>query len=308
MRCASASSGSGAARRGGSTRSASATGSPTAPPGAASAATTCCSPAPMPCTAGRCGCSRSARRPRAPMRARLATDRGGLTSPAFGTVTHDDVHLVIRDRDIHFGRAPSNDIRIGHAPILDEIVPRSTGWISAHRGRLVVANADDRLAFDVVVEGTPRSPCARACGCRRRTPSSTSSSSVRSRTRSPSPTTSPAPTCRSCRPARTPTTACRRAPGSTSTRRQRQVLDAYVAPVIAGGSPASHQQVAHVLGISRSLVRLECNRIWSKMLLAGIPMPRAHRHSRPDRRRLDPPPPLTRGMADVVWPESRPGR
>ena len=54
--------------------------------------------------------------------------------------------------------------------------------------------------------------------------------------------------------------------------RQRQVLDAYVAPVLNGGSPASHQQVADVLGISRSLVRLECNRIWSKMLLAGIPM------------------------------------
>ena len=54
--------------------------------------------------------------------------------------------------------------------------------------------------------------------------------------------------------------------------RQRQVLDSYVAPVIDGGSPASHQQVADVLGISRSLVRLECNRIWSKMLLAGIPM------------------------------------
>ena len=54
---------------------------------------------------------------------------GGVSTepPAFGTVTHDDVHLVIRDHDIHFGRAPSNEIRIGHAPIIDEIVPRSTG-------------------------------------------------------------------------------------------------------------------------------------------------------------------------------------
>jgi hypothetical protein len=139
-----------------------------------------------------------------------------MSAQAFGTITHDEVHLVIRDGDVHFGRAPSNEIRIGHAPILDDIVPRNTGWITAHRGRLLVANADDRLAFDVVVDG--HAPIA-----------------VR-----PGIWVSP--------------------------------LDAYVAPVIGGGSPASHQQVAHALGVSRSLVRLECNRIWSKMLLAGIPM------------------------------------
>jgi hypothetical protein len=30
--------------------------------------------------------------------------------------------------------------------------------------------------------------------------------------------------------------------------------------------------VAEALGISRSLVRLECHRIWSELLVAGVPM------------------------------------
>ncbi len=194
-----------------------------------------------------------------------------MTAPAHGTISHDDVHLVIRDEDVHFGRAPSNDIRIGHAPILDEIVPRNTGWVSAHRGRLVVANADDRLAFDVVVDGhapiavrpgmwvSPPDPefdivvvgtfpytIAVAYNIAGATVQVVSNGDV---------------------PDGLPTGA-----RLDLNSRQRKVLDAYVAPVIGGGSPASHQQVAHVLGISRSLVRLECNRIWSKMLLAGIPM------------------------------------
>ncbi len=45
-----------------------------------------------------------------------------------------------------------------------------------------------------------------------------------------------------------------------------------MAPLATGGHPASHQQVAETLGISRSLVRLECNRIWSELLVAGVPM------------------------------------
>ena len=35
---------------------------------------------------------------------------------------------------------------------------------------------------------------------------------------------------------------------------------------------ASHQRVADELALSRSLVRLECNRIWSELLVAGVPM------------------------------------
>jgi hypothetical protein len=56
------------------------------------------------------------------------------------------------------------------------------------------------------------------------------------------------------------------------TPRQRQILDAYVAPLTGGGTAASHQQVAEAVGVSRSLVRLECHRIWSELLVAGVPM------------------------------------
>jgi hypothetical protein len=194
------------------------------------------------------------------------------TPPAHGTVTHDDVHLVIRDQDIHFGRAPSNDIRIGHAPIIDEIVPRSTGVISAHRGRLVVANVDDRLAFDIVLDGS--APIAVRPGMM----VSPAESEFDIAVVGTFPyTIAVAHNIAGSRVHVVPTDEVVDDGLPTGARldlnaRQRQVLDAYVAPVLNGGSPASHQQVADVLGISRSLVRLECNRIWSKMLLAGIPM------------------------------------
>ena len=195
-----------------------------------------------------------------------------MSSRAFGTVTHDEVHLVIRDHDIHFGRAPTNEIRIGHAPILDDIVPRNTGWIAAHRGRLVVANSDDRLAFDVVVEG--HAPIAVRPGMWVSPPDpefdivvvGTFPYTIAVAHNRTGANVQVVPT------GEEPDDGLRTGARLDLNSRQRQVLDAYVAPVIAGGSPASHQQVAHALGISRSLVRLECNRIWSKMLLAGIPM------------------------------------
>jgi len=56
------------------------------------------------------------------------------------------------------------------------------------------------------------------------------------------------------------------------TERQRKILDAYVAPLQHGGAPASHQQVADQLGISRSLVRLECQKIRNELLVSGVPM------------------------------------
>jgi hypothetical protein len=193
-------------------------------------------------------------------------------SAAHGTVSHDEVHIVIRDQDVHFGRAPGNDIRIGHAPILDEIVPRSTGFITVHRGRLVVANTDDRLAFDIVLEGA--APIAVRPGMM----VSPAEAEFDIAVVGTFPyTIAVAQNVAGSRVRVLPTDAVPDDGLPTGARldlnaRQRQVLDTYVAPVLTGASPASHQQVADALGISRSLVRLECNRIWSKMLLAGIPM------------------------------------
>lgn len=191
---------------------------------------------------------------------------------AHGTVTHDDVHVVIRDRDVHFGRAAGNDIRIGHAPIVDEIVPRSAGFITTHRGRLVVANADDRLAFDIVLDAA--APIAVRPGMMVSPAEAEFDIAVVGTfpyTIAVAQNTTGSPVHLM------PTDEILDDGLPTGARldlnaRQRQVLDAYVAPVLNGASPASHQQVADVLGVSRSLVRLECNRIWSKMLLAGIPM------------------------------------
>jgi hypothetical protein len=56
------------------------------------------------------------------------------------------------------------------------------------------------------------------------------------------------------------------------TDRQRAILDAYVAPMSEGRPPATHQQVAETVSCSRALVRLECNNIWSALLVAGVPM------------------------------------
>jgi hypothetical protein len=195
-----------------------------------------------------------------------------VTATAYGTVTHDDVHLVIRDEDIHFGRAPHNDIRIGHAPIVDDIVPRTTGWIAAERNRIIVANVDDRLAFDIVIDG--EAPMAVRPGMWVAPPDpefdvvvvGTFAYTIAVAHNAAGAIVHVVPT--DVEPDDGLPTGAR----LDLNARQRRVLDAYVAPVIAGGSPASHQQVADALGISRSLVRLECNRIWSKMLLAGIPM------------------------------------
>jgi hypothetical protein len=195
-----------------------------------------------------------------------------MRTTARGTVTHDDVHLVIRDDDIHFGRAPSNDIRIGHAPILDEIVPRNTGYVAAHRGRLLVANTDDRLAFDIVVED--HAPIAVRPGMWVSPPDPEFDIVVAGTfpyTIAVAQNIAGA-TVHVVRTGEEPDDGLPTGARLDLTERQRKVLDAYVAPVIGGGSPASHQQVGQALGISRSLVRLECNRIWSKMLLAGIPM------------------------------------
>jgi hypothetical protein len=195
-----------------------------------------------------------------------------MSAPAYGTVTHDDVHLVIRDEDIRFGRAPHNDIRIGHAPLVDEIVPRTSGWIAAERNRIIVANADDRLAFDLVVEG--EAPMAVRPGMWVVPPDpefdivvvGTFPYTIAVAHNTAGEAVKVVPTDE------VPDDGLPTGARLDLNARQRQVLDAYVAPVIAGGSPASHQQVADSLGMSRSLVRLECNRIWSKMLLAGIPM------------------------------------
>jgi hypothetical protein len=173
--------------------------------------------------------------------------------------------------DITFGRGSDVMLRIGHAPLHDEIVPRLTGSVFACRRRVVVANLDDALAFDIRVAdralvslspGAWHSPDERYFDI--------VIVGTLPYTLSVMVNTEGNPTHRLQRdddPA-LPRTGGR----PVLTERQRRILDAYVAPMYAGGPPASHQQVADALRISRALVRVECHRIWSELFLAGVPM------------------------------------
>ena len=195
-----------------------------------------------------------------------------LARPA-GTVTHEDTHLVLFDEPKRFGRASGNDLRIGHAPLVDEIVPRRCGSVWGDRGRVVVSNDDDRLAFDVVVAGFAPTHLSPGWWL---APAASEFEIVVSGARGYSISVDVNVEAAGIRIVEAddddfvddvPTGA-----RLNLTDRQRAVLDAYVAPVLDGGSPATHQQVADRLPYSRALVRQECNKIWSKMLLAGIPM------------------------------------
>jgi hypothetical protein len=189
-----------------------------------------------------------------------------------GVVAFDDAHCMLEaGREITFGRAPGNDVRLGHAPLLDSLVPRYAGVVFECRGQLLVKNLDDQLAFDLRSEGRGPVPVTPGMvagpperefdivvhGTVRYTIAVTNLGRAAVRTYTPDDVVDEQP----------PTGA-----RVELTDRQRQILNAYVTPVLHGGSPASHSQVASALNLSRALVRLECNRIWSKMLLAGVPM------------------------------------
>ena len=196
-----------------------------------------------------------------------------MASAVAGTISTADGRVIVgHDTPVTFGRGSRADLRIGHAPVYDDIVPRLTGQLFAHEGRLVVANLDDVLAFDIRIPGRPLLSVGPG---EWHSPSGHSYDIVVSGTfvhelavvvntasRKAQLLTADAPVTME------PPTGAR----PELTERQRRILDAYVAPLADGGTIASHRQVAEELGLSRSLVRLECNRIWSELLVAGVPM------------------------------------
>jgi hypothetical protein len=195
------------------------------------------------------------------------------TTTSAGTIATDQRVMVIpADERIVFGRDSRADLHVGRAPVHDDIVPRRAGEVFAHEDRIVVANLDDSLAFDIRVADRPVMSLPPGDWHAPRdhtydiviagmftyvlTVTVNSDNNPTHRLLRDSSATPEAPT--GARP--------------HLTDRQRLILDAYVAPQAIGGAPASHQQVAEVLGISRSLVRLECNRIWGELFVAGVPM------------------------------------
>lgn len=196
-----------------------------------------------------------------------------MDEAAAGTIASErEVRVIGADRPVTFGREPTAHLRIGHAPVYDDVVPKLAGRVFAMDGRVVVENLHDSLALDVRVDG--RALLAVPPGHWHAPPERTfdvlvtgtftyelavtvNSAGNPTRVVGVGEPDSPEP----------PTGARPRL-----TDRQRRILDSYVAPLATGGHPASHQQVAESLGISRSLVRLECHRIWSELLVAGVPM------------------------------------
>jgi len=196
-----------------------------------------------------------------------------MDAVAAGTISSESQVIVFgAGREVTFGRDPSSHLRIGHAPVYDDVVPKVAGKVFVHGERVVVANLHDVLALDIRVDGRAlislppgdwHAPAERTfdvliTGTFTYELAVTVNSAHNPTTRLPAGADAGAEPPTGARP--------------RLTERQREILNAYVAPLESGGPPASHQQVAEVLGVSRSLVRLECHRIWSELLVAGVPM------------------------------------
>lgn len=184
-------------------------------------------------------------------------------SSIVGRVAYGDQVVELSNDDvITFGRAPDAALQIGHDPIVDTLVARHAGSIGTAFGRLAVLNTNDHLAIDVCVSGRPPvavSPGAIFAPDASRYEIRVAGSRLhRIDIRVAADPTEPK--------------ALRPRPEVGLTPRQRQMLDAYVEPTFDGNDPATHQDVADRLKISRSLVRFECARILTAMLGAGIPL------------------------------------
>lgn len=197
------------------------------------------------------------------------------TSDVVATIANEDVALIMRENDVvTVGRDPESSIRVGHTPVYDDVVPRKAARLFCVGRRVVVANPSSRLAFDVSVDDRPpmvvrpgdwfSPPHHRfeiiVTGGAFRHELTVTMNSVGAKAHLAQSIAELADS--------EPLTGAR----PDLTVRQREIIDRYTDPVREGSSPASHQQVADALGISRSLVRLECNRIWSELLLTGVPM------------------------------------
>lgn len=195
-----------------------------------------------------------------------------VTSVRATVSTEHGTQLVTDDAEVTFGRDPGVSLRIGAAPIYDDVVPRLAGAVRVLDGRVVVENLHDTLAFDIRVDQRPllTVPPGDLHGPKDRTFDILIAGAVTTYELAVtvnllgSRTTRLTPGAPDAEP---PT-------GATPqlTTRQRQILDAYIAPLADGGMVATHQQVADKLSISRSTVRVECERIWSALFLAGVPM------------------------------------
>ena len=180
---------------------------------------------------------------------------------------------------LRFGRSSQCDVRVGHQPVTDRSVPRVAGTIAVLDGRVAVDNLSDRVAFDLkTTDGPleavrPGALLAPAADRFEIVVGGTDGTHVIAVHRQ-------AEVQRLVEPPRDGATPGAAAEPPTMvepalTARQWQILEAYTAPLRAGGTtPATHAQVAEAVHWGYSLVRLECHAIWAAFRLAGVPMRR----------------------------------
>lgn len=193
----------------------------------------------------------------------------------------DRTELALHDdTSVSFGRSEGCEVRIGHAPVRDIQVPRVAGWLLMSHGRVIVEAAPDpvpsevptnfggrtlpaRRALQVRSEGGPPVPIA---------PGAAYSPATRKFTVEVYGATGHWELDVVMR--REPTAHATGTSGQTADEPstygvvvdldevQRRVLLAYAEPVLAGGiEPATHDQVASKLFMSRSAVRRVLDRV-----------------------------------------------
>jgi hypothetical protein len=176
--------------------------------------------------------------------------------------------LVDGGPDLRFGRGQANEMRLGHAPFLDTSVPRNAGQLTLTRSSRVVAqNLDDTYAFHVKSPGVPAVPVRPGelfgpCGETFRVHIHGAVTYVIEVQIASRPMIMPLADEEPC--TGTP---------PELTEQERDVLNACVAPILAGGPvPATHAEVAAQLDVPVINVRRRIKAIWAKFLLAGVPM------------------------------------
>lgn len=194
-----------------------------------------------------------------------------------GVIVTADAHVVLREHDeVTFGRGEDVTLRIGRDPVDDELVPLLAGAFRAYNDRVVVANRGPRLAIDIAVPGRPL--VALPPGELHAPVDPTFTVRVQGTVRYDLGVTLTGDRAGHAAidigvEETVNAEAGNRCAGVPElTERQRQVLDAYVAPLAEGLPPATHQQVADSLGLCRQTIRLECNNIWAAFFAAGVPM------------------------------------
>jgi hypothetical protein len=172
-----------------------------------------------------------------------------------------------------FGRLGTCEIRIGHAPVRDEGVPRSAGRLVVAGERVLVENTDDVYAFEVATREGVRSVVRPH---ELFSPASDAFEVILEGSRA-SYRIRVAVASRRVTPLVVPIDADDAEPLTTSppdlTSDERAVLDAYLAPLRAGRPlRATHLEAAATLERSKTWVRDRASDIYDKFFFTPIPM------------------------------------